>query len=112
MSPAVSFPRILLLAGIVIIFSEIIKVALSILLSIMTIIFTAFFHDFFRALSPFLFHALNIIDLIFMCVVNIVALIFSVACIVLPWVVGYVLLKILIWNGDPFGRPRAYAAGL
>ncbi|OTA81347.1 hypothetical protein M434DRAFT_212094 [Hypoxylon sp. CO27-5] len=112
MSSGVSFPRILLLAVIVIVFSEAIKIALNFLLDIVIFLFPAFSHDLFRVLSSFLFHTLNIFGLFFMCVVNIIALIFSVAWTILPWVVGCILLKILIWDSDPFSPPRTYAAGL
>ncbi|KAI0843497.1 hypothetical protein F5Y06DRAFT_291413 [Hypoxylon sp. FL0890] len=108
MTPVLSFPQVLRLTAVVIVFSEIIKVALSIILSIITTVFAAFSRDLARALSPFLFRTLNVVDLISMCIVNIAALVFSVAWTILPWFVGFVLLKSLLWNRDLFSRRRTY----
>ncbi|KAI1136554.1 hypothetical protein F5Y05DRAFT_96945 [Hypoxylon sp. FL0543] len=110
MTPAVSFPQILLLTVVVVIvFSEIIKVAVSLLLSVITTVFTAFFRDLSRILSPLLFRTLNIIDLISLCAANIAALAFSVTWTIIPWFVSYILLKSLLWDRSFFSGRRTYA---
>lgn len=91
--PAVSLRGLLLLSLVFIVFTEIVKVALTLLFAILTTILVASYRGLSSSIPPILSRLLDIAESTYTCVCLIVDLLYHILLLILPLVVVFVLLK-------------------